>query len=101
MKTAVFIGSEDASHLRTDDDTRTWRLQRGGKGLNASCWLRRTRNVEGKIGIPGRYSIYPVGGEPGARVILIAPSELRKQHTWNAGQTRVKRELLAEAKGIT
>ena len=45
--------------------------------------------------------ICPVGGEPGARVNLIAPSELRKQNTWSAGQTRVKRELPAEVNGAT
>jgi hypothetical protein len=32
---------------------------------------------------------------------LIAPSELRKQGTWNAGQTRVKRELLVETNGTS
>jgi hypothetical protein len=42
--------------------------------------------------------ICPVGGEPGARVKLIAPSGLCKQKARNAGQTRVERELLVEAK---
>ena len=42
--------------------------------------------------------ICPVGGEPGARVKLIAPSGLCKQKARRAGQTRVKRELLVEVK---
>jgi len=63
--------------------------------------LRRTRDVEGKIGIPGRCLVCPVGGEPGARVRLIAPSGLRKRNTRSAGQTRVERELLVEANEMT
>ena len=44
--------------------------RKAGRGSIAKCWSRRTgRPVEGRIESRGVTLVYPVGGEPGARVI--------------------------------
>ncbi len=60
----------------------------GERGSIAKRWSRRTRRkVEGRIEFRGVESVYPVGGEPGARVKIARSGPAREAA--RAGQARV------------
>jgi len=55
-------------------------LREGKRGSIAKRWSRRTRRyVEGKIGSRGVRLVYPVGGKPGARVMIARSGPQGKQ----------------------